>query len=97
MRRLAIVTMLTMVKRIMIIARTIVANPVISNPRKRFLSVNTAVVSCARLTAEGVIVTIARSASIRCMSMIGNQETGCVLAVAGWSLSVVSSVRTRSM
>ncbi len=65
-----------MVKRMMIIARTIVANPVISNPRKRVLSVNTAVISYARLTAVGDIVTIVLSASIRCMLMTGNQETG---------------------
>jgi hypothetical protein len=63
------------VKKRMIIARSIVANPVIGNPRKRVLSVNTAVFSFSRLVAEGDIVTIVRSASIRCMSMTGNQET----------------------
>ena len=63
-----------MVKRMMIIDRTIVANPVISKPRKRVLSVNIAVVLYARLTAVGDIVTIVLSASIHCMSMTGNQE-----------------------
>jgi hypothetical protein len=63
-------------KRMKIIDRPIVANLVISDPRKRFLNVNTVVVSYARLTAEGDIVTIARSACIRCMWMIENQETG---------------------
>jgi hypothetical protein len=64
------------VKRMMSIARTIVANPIICNPRKRVLSANTVVVSYARLTVEGDIVTTVLSASIRCMSMTGNQETG---------------------
>jgi hypothetical protein len=65
------------------IAQGIVANPVISNPRKRFLSANIAVVSFARLIAEGVIVTTVLSVSIRFMSMIGNQGIECVLVVAG--------------
>jgi len=60
----------------MIITQAIVANPVISNPRKRFLSVNIAVFSCARYTAAGDTVTIVLSASIRCMSMTGNQGIG---------------------
>jgi hypothetical protein len=75
MRRLTIVTIQAMVKR-MSINRIIVANLVTSNPRKRFLNVNIAVVLYAHLIVEGGTVTIARSASIRCMSMIGNQEIG---------------------
>jgi hypothetical protein len=59
-----------------IIARTIVASLVISNPRKRFLSVNIAVVSYARLIAEDDIETIVLSASIRFMSTTGSPETG---------------------
>jgi hypothetical protein len=64
------------VTRIEIIALTIVASLVLSNPRKRFLSANIAIVSYARLIAEGDIVTIVLSASIRCMSTTGSQETG---------------------
>ncbi len=61
MRRLAIVTMRTVVKRMMIIARIIVANAVISNPRRRVLSANTAIILYARLIAVGDIVTFAHS------------------------------------
>ena len=60
----------------MIIACIIVANPVINNPRKRFLSANIAVVSYVHLIAGDTIVTIVRSASTRCMSMTGNLEIG---------------------
>ena len=76
MRRLTTVTIQAMVKSMMIIDRTIVTNLVISNLRKRFLSVNIAIVLYAHLIVEDDIVTIAHSASIRCMSMIGNQEIG---------------------
>ena len=66
----------TVVTRIEIVAQAIVASLVISNPRKRFLSANTAVVLYAHLSAEGVIVTIVLSASIRFMSTTGSLETG---------------------
>jgi hypothetical protein len=45
------------------------------NPQKRCSSVNIAVVLFARFLAEGIIVTIARSASIHATSMINEQET----------------------
>jgi len=60
----------------MSIAPTFVANLVISDPQKRVLNANIAVDSWIRLIAVGIIVTIALSASFRCMSMTGNQETG---------------------